>query len=139
MELTNEEAYPQEHESSGLLVMARGSGVRDSQDKEAAPQEVQREEDDPVQGVQRDEAPSKVRLTPGQLEQLKRDQFFERAKAFLANDPYWVHILVQERGKRKRLAHDFAKMITTIPKVQPNGPFNREVRRKIERVSDLRF
>jgi hypothetical protein len=68
------------------------------------------------------------------FEQMKLDQFLERARAFLAEDPYWMHVLTMEggRAKRKQVAREFAKQMTTIPHFQ--GPGHRKERRAVGRL-----
>jgi hypothetical protein len=68
------------------------------------------------------------------FEQMKLEQFLERARAFLASDPYWMHVLTMEggRAKRKQVAREFSKMMTTIPHFTGQG-FRKE-RRQVERL-----
>ena len=53
------------------------------------------------------------------LEEKKYNDFMARAKKFLAEDPYWMYLLTLPGGrqKRRKVAQDFAKVMTTIPKV----------------------
>lgn len=56
-----------------------------------------------------------------QLEEKKLNDFLDRARDFLANDVYWMHVLTMPGGrqKRKQVANAFSKMMTTIPHLDP--------------------
>lgn len=60
-------------------------------------------------------------MTQREVEQKKLDDFLDRAKQFLADDPYWMHVLTMPggRAKRKQVANAFSKMMTTIPHLDP--------------------
>jgi hypothetical protein len=70
------------------------------------------------------------RLTPYELDQRALAGFLDRAREFLANDPYWMHVLTMQGGRRKRrqVADAFSKLMTTIPHIESDRP-NRKVRR----------
>lgn len=63
------------------------------------------------------------------VEAAAHEQFIGRAREFLANDPYWLMMLGKDRSDRKRVANEFAKLMTTIPHVQDVDRPNRAVRK----------
>lgn len=69
-------------------------------------------------------------MTQQEVEQKKLDDFLTRAREFLANDAYWMHVLTLPggRAKRRQVAREFTKVMTTIPKLESDRP-NRRMRR----------
>ena len=63
------------------------------------------------------------------VEVAAHEQFIARAKNFLANDTYWLMVLGQDRAKRKRVANEFAKLMTTIPHIEDSERPNRAIRK----------
>lgn len=73
-------------------------------------------------------------MNESELEKKKLEDFLARAKNFLANDPYFVYLLTVEGGrpKRRKLAREFAKLLTTIPHFEKQDPLTRENRRALK-------
>lgn len=63
------------------------------------------------------------------VEAAAHEQFIARAKNFLASDPYWLMVLGRDRSDRKRVANEFAKLMTTIPHIEDQERPNRAVRK----------